>query len=649
MRIRRLEIRNFRSLRDVTICPEDVLALVGGNNSGKSNVIKALELFFGPTTRLVDEEWFHYHDTSQPIEIVVTFEGLTAWEQEQFGPWMSNERLIVERQIVCTAEGVYDINTAAHMKVPEPDWLQPDEINGKRTTEWWANKDQLRIRELDFGAMLGGSKPNVGQWKDAAREFVAQHQHEIPWVEERRENPKGYPGVLKGALPEFIHVPAVRDISEEAKVGKTNPFGQLINSVLDKISDPNKQKIAGQLEEVQKLLNRGEAGERLGEIRQVEERLNELMSDVMDCDVEIEMSVPELSQIFGAARVYADDGIRTSVETKGHGLQRSMIFTILRAYAELTHAQKAGDRAEQRSTIFAIEEPELYLHPQCQRTLVAVFRDIGSGNDQVLYTTHSSLFVDIGHFDEICIMRREKRDGRYESHSTQLPVWRIAQDLQARKGIAPPPEGIREHYSHAFNPMINEGFFADKVVIVEGPSEQYSLPIYADGLSYNLDRNNVSAVDCGGKGQIDRVLRVFNGFRIPSYVWFDGDKDSKESKVRANTLELLELLGDPVKSIEEVQTKVTGTYAVLEHDLERTLRGELEDYDKLLDEAASTLGPTGKPLKHRFIATRLRQMITDGHAPEQVLPKTIVEIVRNLERVSYSGTVLRGIEGDRTE
>jgi hypothetical protein len=243
-------------------------------------------------------------------------------------------------------------------------------------------------------------------------------------------------------------------------------------------------------------------------------------------------------------------------------------------------------------------------------------------------------------------MRREKRDGTYESYATQLPISHITTDLKTRTGKDAAGESIREHYSHAFNPMINEGFFADKVAIVEGPSEQYSLPIYADGLGYNLDRNNVSAVDCGGKGQIDRVLRVFNGFRIPSYVWFDGDKDSKDSRVRGKTLELLELLGDPLENIDEVQTKVTDTYAVLEYDLERTLRGELEDYDKLLDEAASTLGPTGKPLKHRFIATRLRQMITDGHAPEQVLPKTIVEIVRNLERVSYSGTVLRGTQGD---
>lgn len=646
MKIRKLEIRNYRSLRDVAICPQDVLALVGRNNSGKSNVIRALELFFEPTTRLVDQECFHCNDESQPIEIVVTFEGLTAWEQEQFAPWMNDGRLVVGRQVVCEAEGSYSVKTVAHMRIPEPDWLRVDEISRDRIDEWWAERDQLTLGALDFVAKLGSSKPSVKKWKEAIEEFTGQYPDDIPWIEERRENPKGYPGVLKGALPQFIHVPAVRDISEEAKVGKANPFGQLVNSILEKVSDENKQQIARQLEEVKKLLNRGEAGERLDQIERVEERLNKLMGELMDCDVEIEISVPQLSQVFAAAKIYADDGTRTSVETKGHGLQRSMILTILRAYAELTHTAKAGDRAEQRSTIFAIEEPELYLHPQCQRTLMSVLRDIAMGNDQVIYSTQSNQFVDIGHFDEICIMRREKRDGTYESYATQLPISHITTDLKTRTGKDAAGESIREHYSHAFNPMINEGFFADKVAIVEGPSEQYSLPIYADGLGYNLDRNNVSAVDCGGKGQIDRVLRVFNGFRIPSYVWFDGDKDSKDSRVRGKTLELLELLGDPLENIDEVQTKVTDTYAVLEYDLERTLRGELEDYDKLLDEAASTLGPTGKPLKHRFIATRLRQMITDGHAPEQVLPKTIVEIVRNLERVSYSGTVLRGTQGD---
>jgi|GEM_PF-4360326 len=117
----------------------------------------------------------------------------------------------------------------------------------------------------------------------------------------------------------------------------------------------------------------------------------------------------------------------------------------------------------------------------------------------------------------------------------------MIEDLEERKGVDATEEGIREQYSHAFNPMINEGFFADKVVIVEGPSEQYALPIYADALRYNLNRNNISVVNSDGKGQMDRLLRVFNGFKIPTYIWFDGDKSNTDKAVTDKTMELLEL------------------------------------------------------------------------------------------------------------
>ena len=40
----------------------------------------------------------------------------------------------------------------------------------------------------------------------------------------------------------------------------------------------------------------------------------------------------------------------------------------------------------------------------CQRTLMKVFRDIASGTDQVFYSTQSSLFVDIAHFDDIILL-----------------------------------------------------------------------------------------------------------------------------------------------------------------------------------------------------------------------------------------------------
>jgi predicted ATP-dependent endonuclease of OLD family len=642
MKIKKIEIKNYRSLRDFTIYPKDILALVGRNNSGKSNVIKALELFFEGSVRLVNEECFYNHRTEKPIKIFVTFEQLSEWEREKFEPWMDEDKLTVGREIVCTGDDSYAINNLAITKVPEPEWLQEDAINGEKISEWWSKKGELRINDLDFGEELGTSKPKVREWKEATKKFIDEHRDKIRWVEKKLKNPKGYPGVLKGALPEFIYIPAVRDISEEAKVAKTNPFGQLINSILEKISKEQKDALSKQLKEIEKRLNRSE-GERITEIKDIEDRLNKLMSELMDCDIEIEMAMPQLREVFGGAKIYVDDGVRTTIETKGHGMQRSMIFTILRAYAELAHTKKAGEKAGERTTIFAIEEPELYLHPQSQRTLMSVFREIASGRDQVIYSTQSSIFVDISHFDQICIMRREKKDEEYESYPTQLSMSAMIKDLKARKEKEATEEGIREQYSHAFNPMVNEGFFADKVVIVEGPSEQYALPIYADALGYNLDRKNISVVHSDGKGQMDRLLRVFNGFKIPTYMWFDGDKDTDKQEVRDKTLELLELLGDPVEKIEDVETKVSDSYAILEYNLEETLKDEVEDYETLVQEAEETLGPTGKPLKHRFIANRLKRRTDDGGDPKTVLPDTIIKIVEKIKDLSYTGSILQKI------
>lgn len=55
LRIQRIHIRNFRSIREISIVPGDLAVLVGKNDSGKSNVLRALNLFFNETTSQ-DEE-----------------------------------------------------------------------------------------------------------------------------------------------------------------------------------------------------------------------------------------------------------------------------------------------------------------------------------------------------------------------------------------------------------------------------------------------------------------------------------------------------------------------------------------------------------------------------------------------------------------
>lgn len=640
----KIEIKNFRSLHDITIKPNNILALVGQNNSGKSNVLKALELFFKASKSMVKKDIFYMHNETQKIKITLTFKDLTPWEKEKFSSWLCDENLIVSREITLL-DNSPNIDTFAFKQIPKPGWLQDEQINGDKITEWWENKDELVIGDLNFSEKFGSSKPAVGQWKTIAAEFIENHEDEIPFKIEKIKNPKGYDGVLKGALPEFIYIPAVRDVTDEAKVGKSNPFGQLINSIFEKISDDSKKDISTQLKSVETQLS-SSSDDSLDEIKEIEGVLNRIMSDFMDCKIDIKVSVPQIKDIFNKVEICANDGIRTNIDEKGHGMQRSMIFTILRAYAELSHRKKAEDKAHEKSTLFAIEEPELYLHPQSQRTLMSVLKEISEGNDQVVYSTHSNLFVDIASFDDICIMRMDKEDGNHQSYPTQLQVSALIEDLKARTGKDGTEIGMRELHFNAFNEMVNEGFFADKVIIVEGDSEKYAFPIYADTIGYNLDRNNIAIVHSHGKGPMDRLYRIFNGLGIPTYLVFDGDKNSTKPANKRKTKELLVLLGETISDIQQLETKISSKYAVFEIDLESTLELEIEEYTELSTKAGKDINPLGKPLRNKYIANELKKKIHEDGFSNDILPKTIVEIIEQIKEVSYEGCILKKCEED---
>ena len=161
-------------------------------------------------------------------------------------------------------------------------------------------------------------------------------------------------------------------------------------------------------------LNREGGAERISGIAQTERHLNEVLSEYMDCELEIEFQPPTLELLLTSPRLFADDGFRNAVENKGHGLQRAIIFSILRCYSELETG--IGDERA-RTMIFAVEEPELYMHPQA-RTVRRVFRDIAEGGDQVLFSTHSSLLVDVAFFDEI--IRLEAEVSKSENDETTV-------------------------------------------------------------------------------------------------------------------------------------------------------------------------------------------------------------------------------------
>jgi hypothetical protein len=304
----------------------------------------------------------------------------------------------------------------------------------------------------------------------------------------------------------------------------------------------------------------------------------------------------------------------------------------------------SSPEGKKRNLILAVEEPELYMHPQAQRTIRRVFRKIAGGGDQVVFSTHSSLLVDVAYFDEIIRLecRVEKVDGKKltQSEAWQLPMAKMIEDLEVRfpklKGKVT-PESLRDRYSHAYNPRRNEGFFASKIILVEGLTEEYSLPIYADAVAdCAFDSQNISAVECGGKGAMDRLFRIFNELHIPCYLLLDFDSGNADKNVIEQSKELLALGGEPPN--EPKAPLVADGVACFQKKWETDLRGELPDVDALTAEARNELGlsdDTGKPLIARYIARKL----TSKTPP--VVPAILQQIIRKGAAVTWKKSCLR--------
>lgn len=235
--------------------------------------------------------------------------------------------------------------------------------------------------------------------------------------------------------------------------------------------------------------------------------------------VSIEVTPPDIDQVFElGTRLHLDDGIKTPAEMKGHGLQRAVLFALLRAWASALRtisgeSSSTVPRKASESTIFAIEEPELFLHPHAQKRLATALKDIADTPEhQVIICTHSPHFVDLNYHKSIAVI--SKRDCRAGSTVRQCrDELFTGDDAHQRKQ--------RFQIAAWVNPDRGELFFAKKVVLVEGDTEAVVLPFFANRL--NCIDSEVSVINCGSKYNLPLYITLLKAYQIPYIVLHDDD------------------------------------------------------------------------------------------------------------------------------
>lgn len=597
MQLERAHIKNFRSLRDVEVLFGAHTALIGGNGAGKSSILKAIEKFYS-TSKNCDADDFFGRDQGQPIEIELTFHQLGDQEVAAFEDRVRDGKLVVTR--------IFDGGASSgryHGVVPQiPDFVAVR--TNSAATPKRAAYNALRENNPLYAALpTAGSVAAVDQ---AMLDWEANHPEDLVLLPDDGQF-FGFQNNSRGKLQRhtsFVFIPAVREASTDAADGKTSVIGQLLELLVrgQILQRPDVQAFKAQMTEAYQALVSAENMPELGALA------GTLTADLRGLyeDAEVSLNWREIGEMpvqLPMADVFLkDDGFGGPVDRQGHGLQRAFIFTLLQHLARTAvpegdeaHAEdKVGGgggapaTAQAPTLILAIEEPELYQHPTKQRHFAEVLRGLSSGtlpgvqgHTQVIFGSHSPMFISMGKADEIRLTRRSPcADSEFKQCSLKaLDLGIVAEKLERGWGK---PVGTYSAQTlvprlHILGAELAEGFFANGIILVEGRSDKAALTATARMLGVNFEAAGIAILSAEGKANLDRPYMVFRELDIPTFMLWDCDQQLAEAK-RTPAIDLA--LSKLVKPDDQFEAGPTGDlvsdcYAHFETTLEHKLKEEL--------------------------------------------------------------------------
>jgi len=174
-------------------------------------------------------------------------------------------------------------------------------------------------------------------------------------------------------------------------------------------------------------------------------------------------------------------------------------------YLSLWATQNQQTAISTEVSIICIEEPEAYLHPHQQRELASYLGKVLKG--QVILTSHSPFIVS--EFSPNSIIRLYKDEN--------------SQTMVASDGCSEAIEEGFEGLGYRMSVLPAEAFFADYVILVEGPSEEMLYRTLASKIGVDLDRLNISILCVNG---VDFVtyIRILEAMEIRWSMRTDNDE-----------------------------------------------------------------------------------------------------------------------------
>ncbi|MGF6644003.1 ATP-dependent nuclease [Paraburkholderia sp. GAS82] len=330
MRLEEVVIHNYCSCSSVRVSLSSFNPIIGYNNSGKSNILRAISWLLRKSVLPTAA----FHNSTVPVIVeglisAVNVNLLPPNQRNQIDPFITQGQLRFRRR----------------QDIPN------------------APAGQIKVDVLN---------PQTGQW-DA--------------------NPTGLDNAIGVLFPDPLYIEAMDDAADDiSRFAAKNTIGLLLKYTLDQIRANNAAALNNVLTDLQSVGAHLHGPTRIQEINTLEGDATQAIDDFFPgLSLHLDIQAPSFDDLIKSATISLSDapGLQRPFTSFGHGAQRTVQMALIKLLASQINQQAAAGSI----TVLLIDEPELYLHPQAIELLRESLKLLSQQNFQVIFSTHSPLLL----------------------------------------------------------------------------------------------------------------------------------------------------------------------------------------------------------------------------------------------------------------
>ncbi len=483
MYISKIQISNFRNFKNKEVIFNDgINVIIGHNNSGKTNLIKALSLVIDNNrSKRLDIDDFNKNITLEelkksPPKISISI-SITKGKEE------TQDDLVTISNWLTKLDSSYEALLTYEFFLPE-------------------NKHEVYINALSF--ITDDTPNNLEQaWKLVNQDFIRFYVYKI-WGGKITNQAIADSESLQKF--DFQFLDAIRDVERDMLTGRNTLLREVFDFFMDYDIKINKEKTSKQ--KSIEIKARQEMFSTKADIliedldARIKSGKQEILSYAERTGASFNKAKPNFEGSFSENDMYSvlklivkdESGIKIPATHNGLGYNNLIFMSLLLAKMQVNADADYLDTNAKVFTTLAIEEPEAHLHPSMQYKFLKFLNENKKDKKvrQIFVTTHSTHITSAVSLDELICLHNENGETIVGYPSKVFP-----------------DDKNKKYVQRFLDATKSDMLFAQNILFVEGLAEQLLMSIFAKYMGKSLEDNHVAIINVGGR-YFEHFLYLFD-------------------------------------------------------------------------------------------------------------------------------------------